>query len=110
MAVRNSLMNAGNPIANAFAMEHVHPERAGDALGRPERALVDRLGHRRLCGTPSGRRSLGFDGGYAVSFITIIALYSIGTSLYWRWFHDVEALERGAGAALRPTRAPRASA
>ena len=31
MAVRNSLMNAGNPIFNAFAMEQVDPRRAGHA-------------------------------------------------------------------------------
>ncbi len=34
MAVRNSLMNAGNPIFNAFAMERVSPAGAGDPVRR----------------------------------------------------------------------------
>jgi hypothetical protein len=29
---------------------------------------------------------LGFDGGYAVNFVTIITLYTIATALYWVWF------------------------
>ena len=47
MAVRNSLMNAGNPIANAFAMEQLRPARAGDLRGDGQPAVVARLGHRR---------------------------------------------------------------
>jgi hypothetical protein len=38
--------------------------------------------------------TLGFSGGYAIDFITIIALYSLGTFLYWHWFHEVEERER----------------
>ncbi len=38
---------------------------------------------------------LGFDAGYAVNFVTIIALYSVATALYWTWFraHDRRRLE-----------------
>ncbi|HYM84653.1 MAG TPA: MFS transporter [Candidatus Dormibacteraeota bacterium] len=89
MTVRNSLMNAGNPIANAFAMEHVDPtERAtlaavqsllwslGWVIAGPYYAIL--------------QASLGFTNGYAVGFVTIIVLYSLGTGLYWWWFRDAE--------------------
>ena len=89
MAVRNSLMNAGNPIFTAFAMERVTPaERAtlsaamsvlwqvGWVVGGIWYALL--------------QATLGFDGGYAVNFVTIIALYSIATGLYWIWFRRID--------------------
>ncbi len=95
MAVRSSLMNAGNPIFNAFSMEQVSPvERAslaaamsvlwqaGWVLGGAWYALL--------------QATLGFDGGYTVNFLTIIALYSVATVLYWTWFReaDRQALRR----------------
>jgi MFS family permease len=89
MAVRNSLMNAGNPILNAFAMEQVRPdERAtmaaamsvlwsvGWVISGPWYSLV--------------QANLGFERGYTVAFITIILLYSVATTLYWWWFRDAE--------------------
>lgn len=89
MAVRNSLMNAGNPIFTAFAMDQVSPaERAtlsaamslmwsiGWIVAGPYYSIV--------------HAALGFDAGYAVNFLTIIVLYSIATWLYWRWFRDAE--------------------
>jgi MFS family permease len=89
MAVRNSLMNAGNPILNAFAMDQVEPgERAtlaatmaalwsvGWVIGGPYYSVL--------------QGTLGFDAGYAVNFATIIVLYSTATSLYWLWFRDAE--------------------
>ncbi len=94
MAVRNSLMNAGNPIFSAFAMEHVSPaERAtlaaamsvlwqiGWVVGGAWYALL--------------QATLGFEGGYTVNFITVIVLYAVATSLYWTWFRaaDRRALE-----------------
>jgi MFS family permease len=94
MVVRNSLMNAGNPIFAAFAMERVTPaERAtlsaamsvlwqlGWVIGGAWYALLQAL--------------LGFDGGYAVNFIGVIVLYSVATILYWIWFRraDRRALE-----------------
>lgn len=91
MAVRNSLMNAGNPIFTAFAMDQVSPaERAtlsaamslmwsiGWIVAGPYYSVV--------------HAALGFDAGYAVNFLTIIVLYSIATWLYWRWFRDAEPL------------------
>lgn len=33
---------------------------------------------------------LGFDGGYAVNFVTIILLYSLSTVLFWHWFRHAE--------------------
>ena len=90
MAIRNSLMNAGNPIFNAFAMERLRPsERAtyaaaaslawslGWAIAGPWYSLL--------------QASLGFTAGYAVNFVTIIVLYTTGTFLVWRWFHDAES-------------------
>jgi MFS family permease len=89
MVVRNSLMNAGNPIFSAFAMERVSPhERAtlaasmsvlwqtGWVVGGAWYALLQAV--------------LGFDGGYAVNFIGVIVLYSIATALYWFWFRPAE--------------------
>lgn len=91
MAVRNSLMNAGNPILNAFAMEQVRPdERAtlaaamsvlwsvGWVIAGPWYSLV--------------QANLGFERGYTVAFITIMVLYSVATSLYLWWFRDAEVL------------------
>ncbi len=85
MAVRSSLMNAGNPIFSAFAMERVSPaERA--TLSAATTVLW-------LIGWVVGgvyytvlQAVLGFDAGYTVNFVTIITLYSIATSLYWAWF------------------------
>lgn len=89
MAVRNSLMNAGNPIFSAFAMEHVDPvERAtlaaamsvlwqvGWVIGGAWYALL--------------QATLGFNGGYTVNFLTVIILYTIATALYWLWFRPAE--------------------
>lgn len=96
MAVRNSLMNAGNPIFSAFAMEQVTPaERAtlsaamsvlwqiGWVVGGTWYTVLQAL--------------LGFDGGYTVNFVTIIMLYTIATGLYWAWFRaaDRRALATG---------------
>jgi hypothetical protein len=89
MAVRNSLMNAGNPIANAFAMEQLRPgERATYAATA---SLLWSLGW-VIAGPWYSvlQATLGFDAGYAVNFVTVIVLYSLGTWLYWRWFHGVE--------------------
>jgi MFS family permease len=98
MAVRNSLMNAGNPISNAFAMEQLpQAERAtfaatgsllwslGWVIAGPWYSLL--------------QRSLGFEAGHAVNFATIIVLYSLGTWLYWHWFRGVET--RGAAGGER---------
>jgi hypothetical protein len=94
MVVRNSLMNAGNPIFSAFAMEQVSSaERAtlaaamsvlwqlGWVIGGAWYALL--------------QATLGFDAGYAVNFGVVITLYSIATVLYWTWFRaaDRHALE-----------------
>jgi hypothetical protein len=93
MAVRNSLMNAGNPIAAAFAMERLRPaERATYAAAA---SLLWSLGW-AIAGPWYSllQATLGFRAGYAVNFVTIIVLYSVATWLYWHWFHEVEA--RGA--------------
>jgi MFS family permease len=104
MAVRNSLMNAGNPIASAFAMEQLpQGERAtysatasllwslGWVIAGPWYSLL--------------QATLGFEAGYAVNFVTIIVLYSVATFLYWRWFHPVEArrLRAADSVAIEPT-------
>jgi MFS family permease len=89
MVVRNSLMNAGNPIFSAFAMEQVSSgERAtlaaamsvlwqvGWVIGGAWYALL--------------QATIGFEAGYTVNFVTIVVLYSIATTLYWTWFRDVD--------------------
>jgi MFS family permease len=89
MAVRNSLMNAGNPIASAFAMEHVSPtERATLAAGM---SVLWQLGWVIGAGWYALlQATLGFDAGYAVNFVTVIVLYSVATTLYWTWFHGAD--------------------
>ena len=89
MAVRNSLMNAGNPIFSAFAMEQVAPrERATLAAAMSVLWqigwVVGGLWYALLQAT------LGFEAGYAVNFATIITLYSIATGLYWVWFRRTD--------------------
>lgn len=86
MAVRNSLMNAGNPIQNAFAMRILHPaERASWSATTSflwsTGWIVAGAWYAIL------QRQLGFEAGYAVAFITIIILYSTATLLFWWWFH-----------------------
>lgn len=93
MAVRNSLMNAGNPIFNAFAMDQVSkPERATLAaamslewsIGWVIAGLYYSVVH----------AAFGFDLGYAINFATIIVLYTVATWLYWHWFRDSEPTRR----------------
>jgi MFS family permease len=92
MTVRNSLMNAGNPIANAFAMEHV--EAVERATFSAASSLLWSLGWVIGAAWFSVLQSaLGFDGGFAVNFITITVLYTIATWLYWAWFRPVERRE-----------------
>lgn len=89
MTIRNSLMNAGNPIFNAFAMDRVSgPERATLAAAM---SLMWSIGW-VIAGAYYSvvHAALGFDAGYTVNFATIIALYTGATWLYWRWFRDAE--------------------
>jgi MFS family permease len=89
MAVRNSLMNAGNPIFTAFAMDRVsRSERATLAAAM---SLLWSAGW-VIAGAYYSivQAVLGFDAGYALNFMTIIVLYSIATFLYWHWFRHVE--------------------
>jgi MFS family permease len=93
MAVRNSLMNAGNPIFSAFAMEQVAPiERATLAAAM---TVLWQIGW-VIGGTWYAvlQAVLGFEGGYTVNFLTIITLYSVATTLYWRWFRGREQQTR----------------
>lgn len=102
LAVRNSLMNAGSPIFDAFAMERVSPgERATLAASM---TLLWSLGWTiapLYYGQLQAR--LGFTAGYAVNFVTIIVLYSIATALLWRWFRESDHMAaREAAAAAAP--------
>ena len=97
MMVRNSLMNAGNPIFSAFAMEHVSSaERATLSAAMTVSWQVGWV----LGGTwyATLQAALGFDAGYALNFVTIITLYSIATSLYWIWFRPGEQRRLAAAA------------
>jgi MFS family permease len=89
MAVRNSLMNAGNPIFNAFAMEQVSPgERATLSAAMNVLWQVGWVIGGIWYATLQAR--LGFERGYAVNFVTIITLYTIATALYWLWFRAAD--------------------
>lgn len=93
MAVRNSLMNAANPILNAFAMERVPSSER--ALLAGAMSLLWALGW-VIAGPFYSllQATLGFDRGYTVNFIVITVLYTTATSLYWYWFRHTEAEER----------------
>ena len=100
MAIRNSLMNAGNPLFNAFAMERLQPrERATYAAAA---SLAWSLGW-VIAGPWYSllQATLGFTAGYAINFVTIIILYSLGTFLVWWWFHDAGTGPVGTRAAAR---------
>jgi MFS family permease len=89
MMVRNSLMNAGNPIFNAFAMEQVTAaERASLSAAMSVLWQVGWV----IGGTWYAvlQATIGFDAGYTVNFVTIITLYSIATCLYWIWFRAAD--------------------
>jgi len=100
LTVRNALMNAGNPIFNAFAMERVS---AGErATLSATMSVLWSLGW-VIAGPWYSflQARLGFDAGYAVNFITVITLYSVATLLYWVWFGRAERAKiRGAAPAL----------
>jgi MFS family permease len=106
MTVRNSLMNAGSPIFDAFAMDRVSPaERATLSAGM---TLLWALGW-TIAPVYYGQlqATLGFTAGYAVDFVTIIVLYTVSTSLLWHWFRgtDVRA-ESGNATVPIPLEAP----
>jgi MFS family permease len=89
MMVRNSLMNAGNPIFNAFAMEQVSPvERASLSAAMSVLWQVGWV----IGGTWYAvlQATVGFYPGYTVNFATIIVLYSVATCLYWVWFRETD--------------------
>jgi MFS family permease len=99
LAVRNSLMNAGSPIFDAFAMQRVSvAERATLAAGM---TLLWSLGWVIAPLYYSGlQAALGFTAGYAVDFVTIIVLYTISTSLLWNWFRRDDQIEMDESAGL----------
>ena len=100
LTVRNSLMNAGSPIFDAFSMERVSPgERATLAAGM---TLLWSLGWviaPIYYGLLQDR--LGFTAGYAVDFVTIIVLYTTATYLLWHWFRGTDRTA-GAGEVIAP--------
>jgi MFS family permease len=89
MTIRNSLMNAGNPIFTAFAMDQV--SQAERATLSAAMSLMWSIGW-VIAGLyySAVHAALGFDAGYTVNFLTIIVLYSIATWLYWHWFRAIE--------------------
>ena len=85
LAVRNSLMNAGSPIFDAFAMDRVsEAERATLAAGMSMLWSLGWVFGPFYYGILQS--TLGFTAGYAVDFVTIIVLYTTATSLLWHWF------------------------
>ena len=109
MAVRNSLMNAGNPIVGAFVMERVRPEER--ATFSAASSLLWALGW-VIAGPWYSllQATLGFNAGYTVNFVTIIVLYTVGTALYWAWFGRSEREKRLRSGATEEERGARAVA
>jgi len=89
MTVRNSLMNAGSPIFDAFAMDRVSA--AERATLSAAMTLLWALGW-TIAPIYYGQLQarLGFTAGYAVDFVTIIALYTVSTWLLWHWFRGTD--------------------
>jgi MFS family permease len=113
MAVRNSLMNASNPVFMAFAMDHLEPaERATFAAATSVTWQVGWV----LGGAcfATAQATLGFELGYAVNFAAISLLYAIATALYWLWFRAFDARSSQPGSSVpsrdigpvRPTTRP----
>ena len=89
LTVRNSLMNAGSPIFDAFAMDRVSA--AERATLSAAMTLLWSLGWTiapLYYGLLQAR--LGFTAGYAVDFVTIIVLYTVSTWLLWHWFRGTD--------------------
>ncbi len=85
LAVRNSLMNAGSPIFDAFAMDRVSTaERATLSAGM---TMLWALGW-TIAPLYYGvlHAWLSFTAAFAVDFVTIIVLYTVATGLLWTWF------------------------
>jgi MFS family permease len=101
LTVRNSLMNAGGPIFDAFSMDRITPaERATLAAWM---TLLWSLGW--IFGPlyyGALQATLGFTAGYAVDFVTIIVLYSVATALLWTWFHGSEEAAAASDDVLMP--------
>jgi MFS family permease len=89
MTVRNSLMNAGSPIFDAFAMDRVSP--AERATLSAAMTLLWSLGW-TIAPLYYGQLQtrVGFTAGYAVDFVTIIVLYTVSTWLLWHWFRGTD--------------------
>ena len=66
---------------------------AGGIAGNLE-CICDHLPSLPVGGSSPG----GGFGGYTVNFLTIIALYSLATALYWLWFRHTERDRPSAGA------------
>ena len=97
MTVRNALMNAGNPIFTAFAMERVTPiERATLSAALTVLWQIGWVVGGAWYATLQA--TVGFDAGYTVNFVTVITLYSIATALSWRWFRAVDRRRLAAAA------------
>lgn len=92
LAIRNSLMNAGSPIFDSFAMGHVTEAERGTLSAAM--TLLWALGW-AIAGPYYGllQSQLGFSTGYAVNFATCIVLYTISTALLWHWFRAADARE-----------------
>ena len=104
LAVRNSLMNAGSPIFDAFAMEKVSASERATLS-----ALMTLLWSLGWVIAPiyygTLQATLGFTAGYAVDFVTIIVLYTLSTWLLWAWFRGtdrVPALAADGAAGIEP--------
>ena len=101
MTVRNSLMNAGSPIFDAFAMDRVSA--AERATLSAAMTLLWALGWTiapLYYGQLQAR--LGFTAGYAVDFVTIIVLYTASTWLLWHWFRQTDHSAAGDVAMTAP--------
>ncbi len=91
LAVRNSLMNAGSPIFDAFAMERISPaERATLSAGMTMLWALGWVIAPIYYGVLHSQ--LDFTAAFAVDFVTIIVLYSVATALLWTWFRSTDKI------------------
>ena len=98
LVVRNTLMNAGNPLYQRFAMDQVPAEERARLSG----AMQVLWSSSWVAGAVfygAVQAALGFDRGYALAFTVTLTLYGLASLLLWRVFarQDVAAGPEGVG-------------
>lgn len=85
LVVRNTLMNAGNPLFQRFAMDQV-PARDRARLSGAMQLLWSAAWVVGAIFYGAAQQALGFDGGYALDFAVTLVLYGLAAVILWRTY------------------------